>query len=86
MREIVTHPRRGERRFELKLQGGRRILWDGTDGEQACRNYELGHEGAVVVAWRNYPRHGLAIGLGTIIEPGDYRWDKPQYGGSGILP
>jgi hypothetical protein len=55
--------------FELQLapdekhKKGKRVVWRGKDGEDAAYRYEADHPGASVVKWRNYPRHGLFIGV-----------------------
>ena len=57
--------------FELKLDDGSVVLWDGTSGEDAMRRYADTFRGSVVVAWR-YPRHGVVVAdLIRIVEPGD---------------
>lgn len=52
---------RHERTYELRLTDGRRVLWDGPDGEAAARRYVDAHPGArvAVLAWRSAPRHGF---------------------------
>jgi hypothetical protein len=47
--------------FELMLADGKHIVWEGTDGEDAARRY-VDCCGGTVIAWRNYPRHGLFVG------------------------
>lgn len=65
--------------YELKLDGGRRIVWDGADGPDACKRYADAHPGAVVVAWRSTSRHGIFGGLDRlprIVEPDDPGWKR----------
>ena len=59
--------------LKLKLQDGAPVVWSGRDGEDASRNYALSHPGAVVLAWRTYPRYGLfaPADIRRIVEPGD---------------
>lgn len=45
--------------FELKLADGKWIVWNGKDGLDACWSYAHAHPGVAVVAWRDYPQHGL---------------------------
>lgn len=62
--------------YELKLAGGKRVVWNGRDGEDACRQYAA-YSGATVVAWRSTNRHGIFGGLDRlprIVEPGDPGW------------
>ena len=55
--------------WELLLSDNRVVTWSGRDGPDACRRYVASHPGAVVVAWR-WPRHGLYVGLLSIVESG----------------
>ncbi len=41
--------------YELKLATGRRVIWEGADGEEAARRYVDAHREAAVVAWRGAP-------------------------------
>lgn len=50
------------REWELKLAGGRTVIWNGTSGEDAAQRYAASHPTAVVIATRNYPRTGLFVG------------------------
>lgn len=45
------------------------VLWDGTDGVDAARNYVAEHDGATVMAWRN-PVHPVTVltNAGRIID------------------
>lgn len=53
--------------YELLLQGGAIVRWNGEDGEHAARNYVAEHSGATVVAWRK-PRHPVTVlGRGVIV-------------------
>jgi hypothetical protein len=61
--------------FELKLQTGREVKWEGDNGEAASRDYVDSHPDQVVVAWR-WPRGGIYLGIRDIIEPGDWRWGR----------
>lgn len=59
-------------RWELKLQGGKVVEWDGTDGEDAARRFcdseRVAGRSATVVASRPADRHGLfVLGRGKII-------------------
>ncbi len=58
--------------FELKLQSGKVVVWEGANAEEAAVRYVDMHPAEVVVAWRGYPRHGVFIWAGKrIIEAGD---------------
>ena len=58
--------------FELKLQSGKVVVWEGLTGEDAAVRYVDAHRAEVVVAWRPYPRHGVFIWAGKpIVGPGD---------------
>lgn len=54
--------------FELKLQGGKVVTWEGRDGEDASVRYAYAHRDQTVVAWRHV-RFGLFLGIKPIIEP-----------------
>ena len=55
--------------FELKLEDGKVIKWEGRDGLDACHRYADSHPGIAVIAWR-YPRYELRIGMPrTIVGP-----------------
>lgn len=56
-----------EYKFDLKLQDGRVVTWNGSDGEDASMRYAESNREATVIAWR-WPRHGLFIGANPIIE------------------
>lgn len=64
------------RTFELKLRGGRVVLWEGADGEAASVDYARSHPGAEVLAWRLPRARGsvLVWGGARILEPGDRGW------------
>ena len=66
--------------FEVLLVTGKRrtwAVWEGKDGPDACQSYADSHPGNYqVIAWRDYPRHGLFIGVREIIEPGHWRYGK----------
>ena len=54
--------------FELRLQGGAVVRWNGETGEDAARAYVAEHPGARVVAWRT-PQHPVTVlGRGAIID------------------
>ena len=58
--------------YELKLQSGKVVVWEGVNGQDAAARYVDMHPAEVVVAWRHYPRHGIFIwGRKRIVEPGD---------------
>lgn len=50
-----------EMQFELKLATGRRVVWEGADGKEAAERYVDCHREAEVIAWRDYPRHGVFV-------------------------
>ncbi len=54
--------------YELQLSSGKRVVWSGKDGIDACRRYVESHPGECVVAWRSYPQHGIFLGTLPIIE------------------
>ena len=46
--------------YELKLATGKTVIWESRDGGvAAAQSYANSHPGAVVLAWRDYPRHGF---------------------------
>lgn len=47
--------------YELKLSGGRTIVWEGSSPEDAARRYLDSHRDEIVVAWREHPRTGVFI-------------------------
>lgn len=49
--------------YELKLAGGKTVVWQGKDGLDACHRYADAHPGSVVIAWREADRVGLHVGL-----------------------
>lgn len=51
--------------YELRLSTDTVVTWTGP---AAAAAYAASHPGAVVVAWRETPRHGLFVGLGRIEE------------------
>jgi hypothetical protein len=54
--------------FELKLQSGKWVVWQGKTWEEAARRYVDCFPDAVVIAWREYPRHGVFLGIAPIVE------------------
>ena len=54
--------------YELRLADGRTVVFFGHGGLNACYRYADAHEGATVVAWRDYPRHGVFAGTQNIVE------------------
>lgn len=62
--------------FEIRTQSGKRIVWEGKDGLEACHRYADAHPGETVIAWRSWPRHGLFIGMREVIEPGHWKFGK----------
>jgi hypothetical protein len=63
--------------YELKLDGGKSVVWEGKDPEDAALRYVDTFRAAVVVACRHYPRHGVFVwGGAEIIEPGHWKWGK----------
>ena len=56
--------------YELKLIDGRKVTWQGKDGQDACRRYIDAHPGATIVAVRAAERVGVFVGLLPIKEPG----------------
>jgi hypothetical protein len=48
--------------YELLLQGGKVVKWDGSDGKNAAERYVDCHREAAVVAWRE-PRYGFFPGV-----------------------
>ena len=55
------------KQYELKLKGGGTVVWEGEDGINAARRYVDIKQGAVVIAWRDYPRYGIFTGSQNII-------------------
>lgn len=56
-----------EQRWELKLDTGKVVEWNGTSGEDAARRY-VDCKGGAVVASRRAPNYGLSVlGSGTIV-------------------
>lgn len=56
------------RTFELRLQGGAVVHWNGQSGEDAAQAYVTEHPGARVVAWRT-PQHPVTVlGRGIVID------------------
>ncbi len=53
--------------FELKLSNGKKTHWNGEDGENAARSYELTHSGISVIAWRKPVFSCTVLGRGQII-------------------
>lgn len=49
--------------YELKLKGGKKVVWDGKDGVDASWRYAEAHPGVTIIAWRNYPRTGIFAGV-----------------------
>ena len=54
--------------WELKVDGGKLVVWEGADGVDAARRCAGAHPGATVYAWRAI-RYGLFIGTKPIVEP-----------------
>lgn len=50
-----------KRSYELKLSTGKTVIWEGENGEDACKYYAETHPGSIVVAWRDYPQHGVFL-------------------------
>jgi hypothetical protein len=50
-----------KRNYELKLSTGKTVIWEGENGEDACKYYAETHPGVTVIAWRDYPRHGVFL-------------------------
>jgi hypothetical protein len=44
-------------------------VWSGKDGVNAAERYVDCNRGEVVIAWRDYPRYGIFLGIRNIIEP-----------------
>jgi hypothetical protein len=67
-----------ERTFELRLAGGKVVLWDGETEEDAAQRYIGSHPDAVVVATRMPTAQGTVRiwGGALILEPGDKRWKR----------
>lgn len=49
--------------FELLLQGGKVVSWEGATGEDAARRYVDCHREDKVIAWREARRHGVFPGV-----------------------
>lgn len=50
------------KQYELKIEGKKEpVVWDGKNGEDAAKYYAETHPGVRVVAWRDYPRHGVFV-------------------------
>lgn len=48
--------------YELKIVGKKEsVIWEGTSGLDACKYYAETHPGETVIAWRNYPQHGVFV-------------------------
>ena len=45
--------------YELKLSNGKTVVWEGKDGINAAERYVDCFRDATVIAWRDYPRHGI---------------------------
>ncbi len=54
--------------YELKLASGKTVVWDGEDGIKAALRYVDAHPTEKVLAWRDYPRHGIFFGVQNIID------------------
>jgi len=57
-----------EREFELKLANGKTAVWSGKDGVNAAERYVDCNRSETVIAWREYPRYGIFLGIQNIIE------------------
>lgn len=67
------------RPFELKLAGGKVVVWEGESGEDAARSYVMSHD-ATVIAWR-HPKQYITGGYLRLervpfLEPGDKGWGR----------
>lgn len=67
--------------FELKLAGGKVVVWDGADGLDACRAYAASHPEATVIAWRTkqvriVEHFAERMDHVSILEPGDRGWGR----------
>ena len=58
-----------ESKYELKLASGKTVVWSGKDGVNAAERYVDCNRGEIVIAWRDYPRYGIFLGIRNIIEP-----------------
>lgn len=54
--------------YELRLDNGDKVIWNGDSGIDACKRYVATFPDAVVIAWRNYPRIGVFAALLPIVE------------------
>ncbi len=57
-----------DKQYELKLTSGKAVVWDGEDGIKAAQRYVDAHPNEEVLAWRDYPRHGILFGTQSIID------------------
>lgn len=68
--------------FELKLSGGKVVVWEGKSGEDAAHRYVDMHRDATVIAWRHHNRTGVfeieRPDRIRILEPGDPGWGKTR--------
>jgi hypothetical protein len=62
--------------FDLKLSNGKKVLWSGRTGEEACQSYADSHPNVKVIAWRN-KQYTIQLGFDArrqrIIEPMESR-------------
>lgn len=58
--------------FDLRLQSGKVVVWEGSNAQDAARRYVEAHRGQVVTAWRQHSRHGVFVWGGQpVLEPTD---------------
>lgn len=57
-----------DKQYELKLASGKVVIWEGEEGIDAAKRYVDAHREATVIAWRDYPRYGIFLGMQTIID------------------
>ena len=48
--------------FELMLEGGKRVIWEGKNWQDAIARYLDCHPNQTVIAWRITPQHGIFVG------------------------
>ena len=59
-----------DKQYELKLASGKTVIFEGETPQDAARRFVDLFRDETVIAWRNYPRHGLIIGTKPIVETG----------------